>query len=85
VYVLIFIEERMKIKLNAGTHAVKRRVGSKGGSFLSAKSWPGELCSTLIDFSRELMDHVYDDPSSALCQWPKYAWSNFYYWNHHIG
>jgi hypothetical protein len=38
-----------------------------------------------MDFSRELMDHVYDDPNSALCQWSKYVWITFCYWNHLIG
>jgi hypothetical protein len=38
-----------------------------------------------MDFSRELMDQVYDDPNSALCQWSKYVWSTFCYWNHLIG
>jgi hypothetical protein len=38
-----------------------------------------------MDFSRELMDHVYDDPNSALSQCSKYLWSTFRYCNHLIG
>jgi hypothetical protein len=75
----------MKIKLNAGIQPGQRRAGSKGGSSLSAESWPGEICSTLMDFHEELMNQVFEDQGSALCQWSKHLWRTFSYWNHLIG
>jgi hypothetical protein len=85
VQILVWAQEVMKVKLNAGTQPGQRRAGSKGGSSLSAESWPGEICSTLMDFHEELMNQVFEDQGSAVCQWSKHLWRTFSYWNHLIG
>jgi hypothetical protein len=51
---------------------------------MSAESW--EIYSTLMaDFHEELMNQVFGDHDSALCQWSMHRWRIFSYCNHLIG
>lgn len=85
------IESEYKIRLSSQAKAAQSKTGTSGGAAEGGtsgkkihESWPGAVCSVLMDRHEEILKKVYPDQDSPEYQYALELWQDFIYWSREV-